>query len=139
MFFRFLSGKNAQFSGDLQRACSFFQPSGDDWSTFKHGCHWELFWTNGLQGNWDAALESIKLLSEECFWSPAVINYLYAIALVSQKRDYNQIGILTRYQDSALNSTENPLILSKFLQKYKPSINSINTNHINKVIYLDTI
>ena len=60
MFFRFLSGKNAQFAGDLTSAISYFQPTGDDWSTFKHGCHWEMYWTHGLEGNWKKAIESIK-------------------------------------------------------------------------------
>lgn len=98
MFFRFLSGKNGQFSGNLTEAIrlvilkfflwtifdySYFQPTCDDWSTFKHGCQWELYWTYGLQGDWKMAIANIKLLSEECFWSPAVIDYLYAIALVS--------------------------------------------------------
>merc|ERR1712147_17243 len=34
------------------------------------------------QGDWKMAIANIKLLSEECFWSPAVIDYLYAIALI---------------------------------------------------------
>ena len=49
---------------------------------FQHGCHWELYWSNGLAGNWQAAAESMKILVDGSFWSPAVINYLYAIVLV---------------------------------------------------------
>ena len=56
-----------------------------NWSLtyFQHGCHWELYWSNGLAGNWQAAAESMKILVDGSFWSPAVINYLYAIVLVS--------------------------------------------------------
>ena len=49
---------------------------------FQHGCHWELYWSHGLAGNWQAAAESMKILVDGSFWSPAVINYLYAIVLV---------------------------------------------------------
>ena len=99
MFFRYLKGKELQFTGELVQSCKMFSCGTGDWETFKvspfnsngpgfknnfqHGCHWELYWSNGLAGNWQAAAESMKILVDGSFWSPAVINYLYAIVLVS--------------------------------------------------------
>lgn len=82
MFFRYLKGKELQFTGELKQSCKMFSCGTGDWETFKHGCHWELYWSNGLAGNWQAAAESMKILVDGSFWSPAVINYLYAIVLL---------------------------------------------------------
>jgi tetratricopeptide (TPR) repeat protein len=82
MFFRYLKGKELQFTGELKQSCKMFSCGTGDWETFKHGCHWELYWSNGLAGNWQAAADSMKILVDGSFWSPAVINYLYAIVLL---------------------------------------------------------
>jgi len=90
MFFRYLQGKELQFTGKLTKSCDMFSTGTSDWETFKHGCHWELYWSNGLAGNWQAAAESMKILVDGSFWSPAVINYLYAIVLLKCDPEKNQ-------------------------------------------------
>jgi len=90
MFFRYLKGKELQFTGELVQSCKMFSCGTGDWETFKHGCHWELYWSNGLAGNWQAAAESMKILVDGSFWSPAVINYLYAIVLLKVDPEGNK-------------------------------------------------
>jgi len=90
MFFRYLKGKELQFTGQLIPSCEMFACRSNDWETFENVCHWELYWSHGLSGNWDSAAESMEKLVKGEFWSRAVINYLYAVVLLKCDQEGNK-------------------------------------------------
>lgn len=55
------------------------------WVQAHHGCHWLMLWCFAVQRNWEACTEKIKLLLDECRWSPATFNYMYSMFLYMEQ------------------------------------------------------
>jgi len=55
------------------------------WVQAHHGCHWLLLWCYAVQRQWDKCTEKIKILLDECRWSPATFNYMYAMFLYMEQ------------------------------------------------------
>lgn len=57
------------------------------WVQAHHGCHWLELWCYAAQRKWDRCTEKIKLLLDECRWSPATFNYMYSMFLYMEQEE----------------------------------------------------
>lgn len=53
-----------------------------------------------MKCDWNGALENIKVLRDECKWSPAMFTYLYAVFMFMKMEEETKIGSSERIQMS---------------------------------------
>ena len=82
------NGMYEEALGNPNKAIVHYEAAMDriqHWVQAHHGCHWLMLWCFAVQRNWEACTEKIKLLLDECRWSPATFNYMYSMFLYMEQ------------------------------------------------------
>ena len=70
--------------GKIKEAIPCMKMEGNlGWKNFEHFLFWQLYWCHGMLGDFDNAAKYSKKLAAESKWSPAIYNFMHALALVS--------------------------------------------------------